>query len=100
MEKVKCICCNKTLEHDSCEIHQYTNNGCLYGGLICHVSGNYGSSVFDPIDNDNYLELYICDDCITIHAQKIKHVTTKVKVVDDSSTEMLDKYLEGMKNDR
>lgn len=36
----------------------------LHGALECRAHGNYGSTVYDPMDNRTYLTFNICDNCI------------------------------------
>jgi hypothetical protein len=38
-------------------------------GVVFHARGNYGSTVFDPLDG-TYLEVLICDDCLVEHKSK------------------------------
>lgn len=34
------------------------------GGLVFESSGNFGSSIWDPMDSGKKLRVFICDDCI------------------------------------
>ena len=53
----------------------------LSNGLFFHASGNYGSTVYDPIriarSSREFLEIVICDDCIVKHQNNIDHVRVK-----------------------
>jgi len=75
MKKVNCLICNKELEFDYEDIFEkesYYIPGIL-DGVVCESLGNYGSSVFDPIDEDEILQFYICDECIVKKADKIHY---------------------------
>lgn len=37
-------------------------------------SGNYGSTVFDPMDSSMFLEVNICDECLLRNAHAVKTV--------------------------
>lgn len=43
-------------------------------GLVLYTHGNYGSGLFDPMD-DTHLELYLCDGCAENKAASVYHVT-------------------------
>lgn len=59
--KMVCVSCGKVL---SSELRRQGLNSFIpMGGLVLRSHGNYGSRVFDPIDKDIYLQLYLCDDC-------------------------------------
>lgn len=55
-----------------------SKNGLLYwgmldGGVIFKGSGNYGSTKYDPFDDYEFLEVYICDTCLVNFSERIKH---------------------------
>ncbi len=72
MNEVRCICCDRLLEEEPTDnpliIHP------VYNGLIFRATGNFGSTVFDPmsIGVEEILQVIICDHCIR---KKIKAVT-------------------------
>ena len=43
-----------------------------YDGTVFTSHGQYGSTVFDPISDDRFIEITICDDCIVEAAKKRK----------------------------
>ena len=45
-------------------------------GLFFKSSGNYGSTIFDPINCEIYLEIVMCDDCVS----EKTHLVDLVKV--------------------
>ena len=60
---IPCICCKKLLESVLQPATSLPHNGTLF-----YSSGNYGSTVFDPM-NEFRLEIIICDDCLEGNAQ-------------------------------
>ena len=61
VEKHPCIKCEKEL---SLFDVMHPNDG-----VVFRARGNYGSTVFDPMDG-SYLEVLICDDCLIKHKSK------------------------------
>lgn len=57
--EIPCIICRKVLEE---AMPGYSNNQ-PNDGLMCRTGGNYGSTVFDPVDGTN-LYFLICDECM------------------------------------
>lgn len=54
-----CIVCEK-------EMHGEDYSGktdVLYDGLICQTTGNYGSTIFDPMGGHEKVQLFLCDAC-------------------------------------
>jgi len=37
--------------------------GIAYDATIWRSYGNFGSTIFDPLDNE-YLQVYVCDECL------------------------------------
>ena len=35
-----------------------------YDGVSMHIFGNYGSEVFDPIEDSRWLQAALCDTCL------------------------------------
>lgn len=69
--KFNCMCCNRILEgnvHDNPLIISP-----VYNGLIFRSTGNFGSTVFDPmpIDTEEILQVVICDDCMKKKAGRV-----------------------------
>lgn len=56
---VPCIVCNKALPH-AFDVDEHNQP---YGGISCQASGQYGCTVFDPMDG-SYLEFNVCDECL------------------------------------
>lgn len=55
---MKCLLCNKSLNH---ELDEYT---------IWTTHGTYGSRIYDPIASDEILEIRICDSCLLNYRNK------------------------------
>lgn len=77
MEEIKkyCIVCGKKLKSvhpDSKDVKYPPVNG-----IYLHSSGNYGSRVFDALMGE-FLECYICDDCLIKNKSKIYILTPRV----------------------
>jgi len=62
----KCIICKKTLEGEKgiLDKNKFNYWDVLYDGVTFKAAGNYGTTVFDPLHDESYLELYLCDECI------------------------------------
>jgi hypothetical protein len=65
--KRQCFCCEKTIktEHDS-PLH----------ATAWETNGSYGSHIFDPI-REEYIEIYVCDDCLRKKAKLAVHFKIK-----------------------
>ena len=72
MDRINCICCNREIEAEMAENPMVISP--VYDGLIFRATGNFGSTIFDPIatDGEELLQVIICDNCIK---RKIKRVT-------------------------
>lgn len=58
---IRCIVCKKSMENIfSTDEDNYNQPN---DGLCFHTSGQYGSTVFDPMDS-TFLEITVCDPCI------------------------------------
>lgn len=71
--KIPCIVCSKELDN-----WDYTtrSNGTKVevhpmDGLHFRTYGHYGSTIFDPMDG-SYLDVAICDECITKNIEKVR----------------------------
>jgi len=57
--KRNCFCCNKKLKG------LYTNiEDPPYDAVSFSSDGKYGSSIFDPYEENARIEIYICDECL------------------------------------
>lgn len=70
-KRYHCICCNKVLEGENVE--NPLTISAVYGGLIFRATGNYGSTIFDPmpIGIEEILQVIICDDCVKRQAKRV-----------------------------
>lgn len=62
MSQLPCIVCGTELAPATNFDHNQP-----YKGTVFHTQGNYGSTVFDPMDGAR-LEVNICDTCLTQRA--------------------------------
>ncbi len=83
--------CDETLELEhwslDSEPHDITP---VYGGLRFRASGNYGSTIFDPMHCNDFLEIIICDNCVVKKKNMVQHIhdiienkTSKTKQFDE-----------------
>jgi hypothetical protein len=80
-----CIVCDKELR----PIHA-TSPHQPYGGVMAVVSGNYGSTIYDPPSHTrSYLLMYVCDECLVSAGQDgtVFEVTKPRPVLVDSQYE-------------
>jgi hypothetical protein len=61
MQELPCIICGRELE-PVLGAEEVINQP--YGGTIFTTRGHYGSTVFDPMMEDVFLEITICDQCL------------------------------------
>jgi hypothetical protein len=70
MNELPCFVCNKKLESSWGEpFNDYTNTP--HAGTIFTSHGNYGSTVFDPMDAPEDLEITICDTCLVSLRERV-----------------------------
>jgi hypothetical protein len=54
--------------------------GIVYEGLIFRATGNYGSEIFDPVPDNGFIEIVICDECLLSK----KEAVTRVKNIQEN----------------
>lgn len=76
----QCLICEKQLEESNLNCPA-SAIGILYNATIWRSNGNYGSTKFDPVgpNNNEFLELYICDPCLTTKGKFINHVDLHIE---------------------
>jgi len=74
-EKVQCFCCDKELDAEF-PLDDPLTLSPIYDGLIFRASGNFGSTIFDPMPTcqEEYLQVIICDDCIKRKAKRVTRI--------------------------
>lgn len=90
--KRPCFCCEKKIKIE---------HGSPKNGTAWETNGNYNSCLFDPM-GDEYIEIYICDDCLRKKAKfayyfKLKTIKERFNVkkfsdqlkIDDLAKKML-----------
>lgn len=75
MSDLQCIKCNEPMSNFIDAAKGMQPNG----GLAFHTHGHYGTTYFDPMDGQSYLEVSICDKCVKDAEQRglvYRHVAT------------------------
>jgi hypothetical protein len=49
------------------------------GATVWYTGGNYGTTVFDPMNSNKRLEAYVCDECLKERAARVYTVVQHVK---------------------
>lgn len=79
--KRKCFICEKLLEEPNYHINKFKDTvGIIYDATIWRSIGNYGSAKFDPIGTSEFLETYICDNCLVAKKHLVYHVKNDDKL--------------------
>ena len=74
-KKFVCVICDKQLKEYGKS--KKTDNTdvipALENAIVCRSWGNFGSSIYDPmpLQHEEFLEFYICDNCCKKKAEKI-----------------------------
>jgi len=79
-EQFKCLICGKELEtanYNRKPQDDPYNIGSVHDAVICRIHGNFGSTVYDPLYMDEFLECYICDKCLVEKNDLIKRIVVK-----------------------
>ena len=81
----QCIVCDANLnaERDA-ENDDFDNPPS--GGTVWITRGNYGSSEYDPMDSNEYLETFICDKCLIEKSDRVYHVSPSKEIFSKIST--------------
>lgn len=67
---MKCFVCGRELN----EIHDPNHPD---DATCWRTGGNYGSTVYDPVSQHQYLEAYVCDGCLTERQDRVFTVRPK-----------------------
>jgi len=91
--KVQCIRCEKELDLDShCDESEPDVWFIVHEGLIFRARGNYGSTQYDPMNGYEYLEMFLCDECLIAKGHlvtRVKYKTEKVCLREETFTDHL-----------
>lgn len=71
-----CLICNRELSSvlpDDLPGHDHQPND----GTCWSTGGNYGSTVYDPVSQHQYLEAYVCDGCLNERQDRVFTVRPK-----------------------
>lgn len=88
-DNIVCLICEKKLEHDHSENFGSSIPGIL-DATVWRTTGNWGSSLFDSFDSREFLETYICDECLVKKSKIIYHVDVAVKQVETTKVTTFD----------
>lgn len=69
-----CLVCDKTLRRAFQDYEAQPNDG-----VLCSTNGNYGSTIFDPMDGSE-LVFNICDDCLVKAGEQGRIMATRSRV--------------------
>jgi len=68
-----CICCDREVKFLCPELNcKTTSIGCPDDATVWRSWGNYGSTVYDPQNSNEFLELVLCDNCLKQKASKVR----------------------------
>lgn len=82
----KCFVCDKQLREEDVPVNENVECiGIIHDAVVCRTYGNYGSTVFDPMNSD-FLEFYICDVCLINRRDKVTHVHVGRKTTNGSKS--------------
>ena len=104
--KMVCISCGKNLGGRRDEGLAL----CRSGGMVLVAHGNYGSKLFDPLDERIHLWLFLCDDCAEekreniIFVREFPHKVIEYKPWEENHRELagqkvVDKIFDGFNMD-
>lgn len=82
----RCFKCNRIVMRDVVDSDLLTISP-VYDGLIFRSTGNYGSTVFDPmpIGKEEMLEIIICDNCVKSGKSCVARIFDIQRVVNSKS---------------
>lgn len=72
---VPCIVCKKSLE----QVFVDSERNQPSGGTSFQSPGHYGSGVYDPMENDECIEINVCDECLTIAGKEGSVILVKTE---------------------
>ena len=85
--KRNCFCCNKKIKSVDINIEDPP-----YDAVCFSSNGNYGSSIFDPYEENAEIEIYICDTCLKKKA-KLSYYYEKETKTEIKNIQSFDKKL-------
>jgi len=69
---LRCISCDKKLKEIMSPSDNHPNDACAFKSY-----GNYGSTIFDPMSDSEFLEINVCDECLKRKRDQVYHVRLK-----------------------
>jgi len=68
----ECFCCGTKIRCDELPDAQVV--GTADNALWFRASGNFGSEIFDPITDEEFLQIVICDKCVMERSKRVVRV--------------------------
>lgn len=83
MNELKCIKCGTQPKPAFSDDHKIINHP--HGATVFTTHGHYGSTVYDSINGNEYIEITVCDSCLVEAAQndRVLECFTTVKSIKD-----------------
>jgi len=78
-----CIVCDKKIKTGT-PMNSILSWSIAWGGVMFHSDGNFGSTTYDNIDEQEYIQIFVCDECMKKKAKKIWRVKTVRNMPDDA----------------
>jgi len=76
-----CLICDKALEkEDGVRDDVEGVPSIVYNAVVCGSYGNYGTTVFDPLDRNKRVQFYICDVCFVEKVKRMHFIDNGSKV--------------------
>jgi hypothetical protein len=72
-----CFVCNKELQYEHMSKENPASRCFLYDGLWFDATGNFGSTIYDPIMGNDFLRIAICDKCVMKKKKQVKHIHSR-----------------------
>ncbi len=78
---IPCLVCGSSLDIDESDVPLLRRKDGMLScqmvqdGVVCHALGNYGSTVFDPMDRAPTKGFAICDPCFRERQDRMRDVS-------------------------
>ena len=90
-KEIVCFVCEHPLDNDHSDGFGSVIPGIL-DATVWRATGNWGSSLFDPLDNDGFLETYICDRCLVKKSHLVYNVEIETKKTEEVKVDTFNNY--------
>ena len=72
---MKCFKCEKEMKSMSWDGTEIPSQDSPHKGVLFEGGWNFGSNIYDTLMDGIYVQLIICDDCLTAHRDKIRELS-------------------------